>query len=243
MSAAATGQGVDRVPLLVVSPHCDDAVFSCGERIARHRGAVVVTIFAGAPPSYEPFSEWDRASGFRPGDDVMALRREEDARALSLLDATPVWLPYCDSQYGRTPRVPDVAAALRERVLACRAAVVAFPLGLFHSDHALAHRATLALVGCVPRTTWIAYEDALYRRIPGVVQGRLESLAGGGWCTRAERVVSTQRTRALKRAAIACYRSQLIALATPGRPGHADAYERERAHVLALAKEDADAAA
>jgi hypothetical protein len=95
----------------------------------------------------------------------------------------------------------------------------------------------------VPGTTWVAYEDALYRRIPGLVRERLDALAGAGWRAGPQRIESMPRTRALKRAAMDCYRSQLAALATPGRPGHADAYEPERGYVLQLAQEDMDAPA
>jgi len=37
--------------VLVVSPHCDDAVFSCGDFLVAHPRASVVTIFAGRPQS------------------------------------------------------------------------------------------------------------------------------------------------------------------------------------------------
>ena len=39
--------------IVVVSPHLDDALLSCGELLARCGGASVVTLFAGAPADYE----------------------------------------------------------------------------------------------------------------------------------------------------------------------------------------------
>jgi hypothetical protein len=64
--------------LLVLSPHCDDAVLACGEMLEAHPGSVVATVFAGCPPAGAPLTEWDRAAGFQAGDDVMNARRAED---------------------------------------------------------------------------------------------------------------------------------------------------------------------
>src|SRR5437773_641965 len=59
--------------LLVLSPHLDDVVISCGGLLRAHRGATVVTLFAASPPAYtDPLNEHDTACGFEPGDDTMA---------------------------------------------------------------------------------------------------------------------------------------------------------------------------
>ena len=50
--------------VLVLSPHLDDAVFGCGELIARCPGAIVLTLLAGAPEGFNVLTEWDAASGF-----------------------------------------------------------------------------------------------------------------------------------------------------------------------------------
>lgn len=216
------------VPWLVVSPHCDDGVFACGALLAMFPGSVVATVFAGTPPTYEPFTEWDRACGFAPGDDVMALRRDEDARALHILAATPVWLPFLDSQYSKTPSAGAVADALRDVVQRCSPRAIAFPLGLFHSDHVLVREAMLRLAAGTAMPPLVAYADALYRRIPRAMETQLAALACRGLELRARVEPATPRARALKRAAVDCYGSQLRALATPGRLGHGDAYEPER---------------
>src|SRR5689334_10074107 len=90
-------------PVVVISPHLDDAVFGCGQLLALHPGSVVSTALAGRPPSYATVTGWDAAAGFRPGDDVIAARRAEDRAALQILDARPVWLDFTDDQYGRSP--------------------------------------------------------------------------------------------------------------------------------------------
>ena len=68
--------------LLVISPHLDDVVISCGGLLLAHPGATVATLFAASPPVYtDPLNEHDTACGFQPGDDTMATRRVEDERA------------------------------------------------------------------------------------------------------------------------------------------------------------------
>jgi LmbE family N-acetylglucosaminyl deacetylase len=214
-------------PVVVVSPHLDDGVFSCGQLLADHPGSVVVTLFAGRPPAGAGLTEWDAAAGFRAGEDVIAARRREDCAALRLLGARPVWLDFRDSQYGDTPGVGALAGALDAALDATGLPAVFVPLGLFHSDHRLAHEAALGLVRRRPGRDWYAYADALYRHIPGLVDDRLRALAAAGF---AVAPIETTPTPAgeVKRRAVAAYRSQLRALATPGRPGHADAFAPER---------------
>jgi LmbE family N-acetylglucosaminyl deacetylase len=212
--------------ILVVSPHCDDAVFSCGDLLADHPGAIVVTVFAGRSPSNGKLTEWDEASGFRPGDDVMGLRREEDRAALSHLQANPVWLDFCDSQYTQSSTVEDLTNAL-ERV--CRHAepdAVFFPLGLFHDDHKLAHAAALSIRERMTTCSWFAYEDAIYRRYRGLAQERLSCLLAAGIIVTPVPLIE-QGNPAQKRQAMECYASQLRALRTPGRPGYQDVFAPE----------------
>jgi LmbE family N-acetylglucosaminyl deacetylase len=71
-------------PLLVISPHLDDAVFSCGQLLEVHPGATVVTIFAGRPPPGTPLTDWDSAAGFGPGEDPIGRRREVEKRTARL---------------------------------------------------------------------------------------------------------------------------------------------------------------
>jgi LmbE family N-acetylglucosaminyl deacetylase len=189
-----------------------------------HPGAVVVTVFAGRPATYGPLTRWDAASGFRAGDDPVGVRRAEDGAALALLDATPVWLDFCDGQYGPSPSVDALATALAPAIDGARPTAVVVPLGLFHRDHALAHDAAVAIARARPALGWLAYEDAIYRRIPGLVDRRLEELRAAGLAPRRlDLPVAAGAPR--KRAAIAHYGSQLRALAAPGHPGWTDALE------------------
>jgi LmbE family N-acetylglucosaminyl deacetylase len=170
--------------------------------------------------------EWDQAAGFRPGDVVSGLRRAEDREALALLRAEPLWLDFCDSQYGCSPSVAEVTTALQEIVKRANPHAVLLPLGLFHSDHHLAHEATRVLLWRDPTRAWFVYADALYRCFPGLVTEKLRACALAG--LRTEPVAPpASGDDERKRRAVHCYRSQLRALTTPGRPGYGDAFAPE----------------
>ncbi len=203
---------------LIVSPHLDDAVFGCTALIALQPGTRVVTLFAGLPSSCAPCTEWDARSGFADGAQAMARRREEDAAALTELDAVPQWLDFLDAQYRASPAetvLADTLAAVIERE---DPGMVGIPLGLFHSDHRLAHCAALRLLPRYAARRWLAYEDALYRRIPGLLQERLCALRRQG-IEATPTVVDGTLHAARKARAVRCYASQLRALASSGRPG------------------------
>lgn len=92
---------------IYLSPHLDDAVFSCGGLIARQieeGGSVtVVTIFAGDPPQGE-LSEFALELHQRWGHPsrAMAVRRAEDLEACALLGAAALHLSVPDAIYRRS---------------------------------------------------------------------------------------------------------------------------------------------
>jgi LmbE family N-acetylglucosaminyl deacetylase len=211
----------------VVSPHCDDAVFGCGELLAERPGNVVVTVFGGRPEPGTPLTRWDAAAGFGADDDVMRHRHAEDRAALAMLGARPCWLRFRDAQYGGPTRADDVVGELAAAVRAFRPDAVALPLGLFHDDHKTTHEAGLRLVRRWPQLTWLLYADALYRKLDNLLEERLAGLRAAGF----EPVPwppTGGRREALKRRAVACYASQLRALGQAGLDGHADVFEPER---------------
>src|SRR5262245_48907185 len=162
MLAAARIMGdLDRIA--VVSPHLDDAVFGCGDALAGRPGSTVVTLFAGGTPPGMPLTVWDAAAGFALGDDAVACRRDEDERALRLLDAVPVWLPFTDAQYRGAVAHGDMVPALDVALARTGAGTIAIPFGLWHSDHEIAHVVALAVLRRHPELHWLAYEDAIYR--------------------------------------------------------------------------------
>lgn len=210
--------------MIVISPHLDDAVFSCGCLLAEHPGSTVVTVFAGMPPEPRLRTEWDERCGFRDAGEAVSVRRDEDRRALALLRAQPLWLDFVDAQYGEPPSVPGLANALRELLLQRNDDRIVYPLGLFHSDHLLVHDACMAALSGPARAEALAYEDALYRGMRGMLQQRLAVLA-------ATEVVATPARLTLhcdvarKERAVRVYASQLRAF---GPGGWSDALRPER---------------
>ncbi len=82
-----------RVDTLIVSPHLDDAVMSCGELIASSR-SMVVTVFAGEPPE-AAHTEWDARCGLQNSSAAIRTRRAEDREAVARL-----------GRHRRAPAVP-----------------------------------------------------------------------------------------------------------------------------------------
>ncbi|HMK09521.1 MAG TPA: PIG-L family deacetylase [Anaerolineales bacterium] len=91
-----------------LSPHLDDAVFSCGGLIARQISSgdevQVVTVFSGDPPvgelsalAYELHRRWGGEGS------PMGLRRAEDLVACGRLGASVVHLGFADAIYRRGP--------------------------------------------------------------------------------------------------------------------------------------------
>jgi LmbE family N-acetylglucosaminyl deacetylase len=200
----------------VVSPHFDDAVMGTGDFLGRHPGSVVITVFGGPPPAYpDPPTAWDASGGFKSGDDVVAVRREEDRRALAVYDAEPLWLEFPDHQYldpADRPTPTQIAPVLAETVRAGRYSSVMFPMGLGNPDHDVAHQSGLlareALSAELPEVGWFCYQDAGYTGLPGLLAWRVRQLFNSGlWPTPA--LVPVEPDIERKRRAIWCYASQI----------------------------------
>ena len=196
----------------VFSPHFDDAALGAAHLLGAHPGSIVVTVFGGPPPEYpDPPTEWDALGGFRPGDDVVALRREEDRAAMAVLGARPIWLNFVDYQYlppearAAPATIADVLARVLEK---SRPTAVFLPMGLANPDHVATHEAGMLLAPHQRDITWFCYEDSGYKHIPGMLAWRIAKLFRSDlWPTPMAVPVAVDHER--KRAAIECYRSQL----------------------------------
>jgi LmbE family N-acetylglucosaminyl deacetylase len=221
--------------LLVISPHLDDAVFSCGMLLAASPGAVVCTVFAGLPR--EPHvTDWDKHCGFADAHQAMRTRHQEDAAALDALGAQPLLLDFLDSQYAALEgeaTVDELTQALANVIRDIKPDTLYIPLGLFHSDHALTYEACLNVWLMDTSLTCIGYEEGLYRRMDGLVQNRLDDL-------KRRALVATPllppldplalaRNLDRKRLAVSRYTSQLKAF---GPDGYDDVSTAERAWTL-----------
>jgi len=201
---------MDRV--VVCSPHFDDAALGAAHLLNANTGSTVITLFGGPPARYpDPPTEWDALGGFRSGDDVVAVRREEDRAAMDVLDAEPVWLDFVDHQYlDRSERAtPDeIAKSLGVAIDEAAPSAVFLPMGLANPDHVATHDAGALLAAERPEITWFCYEDSGYKHIPGMLAWRVAKLFRGDlWPT--PMIVPTVVDHERKRAAIECYRSQL----------------------------------
>lgn len=153
-----------RRPLLVVSPHLDDAVLSVGQVLAGSPGGVVVTVFAGVPDG-DVLAPYDRACGFTSSRQAMTQRRAEDERALRLLEARPGHLDFLAHDYGGPDRDGDeaVVAGLAAAIAEARPCAVLGPAGILHPDHERVARLWPLAARRAGAEAVYAYEELPYR--------------------------------------------------------------------------------
>jgi LmbE family N-acetylglucosaminyl deacetylase len=103
-------------PVLVLSPHYDDAVFDCWSVIADpEQDVVVVNVFGGVPqPGFLALGDRDR--DIRDSAQLVATRRAEDAAALALVGRTALDLEILEYKYrNRQVRIPRWIATFARR--------------------------------------------------------------------------------------------------------------------------------
>lgn len=164
---------------LFLSPHLDDAAFSCGGTVAQLADAgwrcVIATAFTRSVPDPAGFAlacQLDKGLG--PEVDYMALRRGEDAAACALLGAEPRWLDLPEAPHRGYNSAPALFGPLLDgdaiwRALAGEVAAlldelrpdrVYAPQGLGrHVDHRQVIRAALE---AVPANALRFWRDAPY---------------------------------------------------------------------------------
>lgn len=196
---------------LIISPHLDDAVFSCRDLLAVRPGMLVGTVFTATPEDAGMRTAWDTRCGFADAYSAMSARLAEDRYALDSLAAHGVPLGFLDRQYGASPASEEIAVALEALLAQYRCIAAAIPLGLCHPDHELVHSACLQVLKNHPEIAWLAYEEAPYRRVPGLVQRRLIALAGEGVTATplGLSLAAAGDCRGMTRRALASYGSQL----------------------------------
>lgn len=160
--------------LLAISPHLDDAAFSCGGTLAQRARqgwlVIVATCFTANvahPAGFALACQLDK--GLDPSVDYMALRRLEDQAACAALGAKAVHLPFLEAPhrgyesapalFGRLHIDDDVQgkleAALVELIDATCPDVVLGPLGLgSHVDHLVVAAALGAIEPGVRLQRW-----------------------------------------------------------------------------------------
>lgn len=197
--------------MIVLSPHLDDAVLSCGEAIAAASDVTIVTVLAGVPDEL-PVTKFDVDSGFTSGTAAALGRRREDERAATILDAGTVHLDFFDRQYGRT-NDPDAVTEALVAVLD-PAQQILVPVGIGHPDHETVSRCALEAAKGLGCTDVVLYEELPYRvLVPEAVGLVLDVHRRRGWRGwRTELLGLPTGFRREKELAISCYRSQLWAV-------------------------------
>lgn len=220
----------------VLSPHMDDAALSCGDLLGSRPGSHVVTVFSGGPEHVKALPEWDEMSGmFRPGDNIMGMRAVEDQEAMTAVGAVGHRLGFWDEQYRAGPpvrhaRYRPLAVRVRQARLdrptllreidQALARVIDdipvrtwfIPLGLWHGDHKKTARAGLRQAARRPDLNWFVYEELPYRHeVPDQVTEGRRCLQADGYDPQ-ELIAPGPSGTPLKRAMVACYRSQLTCL-------------------------------
>lgn len=216
-------------PVLVISPHLDDAVLSAWSvlRSPPPGGVQVVVLFAGIPPDGTT-GRFDPIFGATDSAALVRQRRAEDLTALGAVGLVPIHLDHLDDQY-RTDdvRVDDLVASVA--AAAGRVSAIVAPAGIGrHPDHVagrevafeLAHRsgAAVSIYADLPYATnlgwpaWVTGEEADPHLVPEAAWARVLSEVAP--LADLEAVVShfDEEECGAKLAAARCYASQWPAL-------------------------------
>lgn len=196
---------VSRPTTLVISPHFDDAVLSCGHWLHMNPGAVVATVCSGKPEPGRAASRWD--ARFGTADRAADERRAEDEAALATLGATQHILGFLDDPYrgDDEPFEDDLERSIGELVDTLRPVACLVPLGFGHIDHRITGRAARQALVDRPWCELVVYVDLPYkwmRRFRRELKEQRALLA-------LERPVECSPSTCVpKREALACYPSQ-----------------------------------
>jgi LmbE family N-acetylglucosaminyl deacetylase len=224
---------------LALSPHLDDAAFSCGGTLARLAEGgwrvVMATVFTASVPSPTGFAlacQLDKGLG--PEVDYMALRRAEDEAAAAALGVEPVWLPFREAPhrgYGSAPELfgevhaeepirPALDDAVRDLLASLRPDLVLAPQAVGgHVDHVELVR-SLRRVGTPAPILW--WRDFPYTIRPGVPREPFaEDFASSPACE----VTLDDRALARRVEAALAYASQ-VGFQFGGSDGVAPAFDR-----------------
>ena len=209
---------------LALSPHLDDAAFSCGGTLALlgRRGwqVVLATVFTTSvenPTGFALACQTDKGLG--PEVDYMALRRDEDRAAAEALGlGAPLWLPFREAPhrgYGSAselfapPRADDdvaepIAEALRALLASLNPDVLFAPQAIGgHVDHVAVVRALELLAPAAPIAWWRDYPYAVRTDAPAEPFRELMAALPE------DQVMLTPEPLAAKRAACLSYGSQI----------------------------------
>ncbi|ETF03603.1 hypothetical protein W822_05860 [Advenella kashmirensis W13003] len=211
LSQMESFQTSEHGPVVVFSPHYDDAVFSCGELLSSLSLGTVITIYTGVPDNKQMRTDWDMRCGFSNADQAMRQRAFENETALADLQAEAIDLGFLDSQYLEEPRrgaelLADITSLNLEKI---KPYSVFFPIGLFHEDHIHASDMLLTICNRFPDILWFVYEEIPYRNKQERVLARITNLVERGFAL--EHFATCKSVRN-KMSAVNAYKSQFRGL-------------------------------
>jgi LmbE family N-acetylglucosaminyl deacetylase len=224
-------------PLLVLSPHFDDAALSCAALLAREEPIDVLTVFAGQPDPPRQ-GAWDRLTGFSDSTESNRVRRAEEQTAFAGSPHRVTFLDLVELEYFTGPRTGDdaepIAAAASRWLEENRHGVVAVPAGagrssglitrvwrrmgmrvpVRHLDHVFVRDAALDAVPFHSGAEAVLYEEFPYLW-GGAADGEVRLIARTRGLS-AELVVTSVDPRD-KASRISVYTSQVPHLTVQGR--------------------------
>ncbi len=150
--------------LIVVSPHLDDAVFSCWHSL--NIADVVITVFAGIPPDGTS-AWWDRLCGEKDSSKMIKNRIAENNKALAYSKSKAINLNFLDAQYRKdSVGAKDIAQEIANNSSLTDIFMVNLGGSAWcHKDHILTREAGIELLnqGC----SVSFYADIPYMSLPG----------------------------------------------------------------------------
>jgi LmbE family N-acetylglucosaminyl deacetylase len=208
-------------PVLVLSPHLDDAVLDCWSVLTASGAVRVVNVFAGVPAAGS-VSYYERLAGARDSAEHVRRRLAEDREALALAGRAAVGLGFLARTHRRGRPEPSFRA-LDARIAAqgpVSAVYAPAALGAAHPDHELVRSYALALARQgVPVRLFADVPYSVVYGLPAWVTGGepesgldVDAYWGDGSRESAEVVRLDPAAAAAKLAAMRTYRSEFAVL-------------------------------
>lgn len=159
---------------LIVSPHPDDAVFSCWSHLVAQDGSSVIVIFDGIPNT-DDLTPYDRFTGATSSKNRAHIRVKEDQEALARLGARRRSFSLLDRQYDESLAFRGELGRLLVDEFQTSESRVFIPASIGgHEDHLLARDSSLEALHP------LSHEVFLYADLPyAAYYGWAPSITGG----------------------------------------------------------------
>jgi len=151
---------------IIISPHLDDAVFSCWKTIKDSQNLLIINVFAGIPRQ-DTTTFWDRICGEKNSMIMVKARRHENELALDKTKATNIYLDFLDKQYRTKININNQVKKNMTQYLNKKSKIL-FPIALSsnyrHPDHTLLRDIGIELLD--QNYNLVFYPDIPYMNLP-----------------------------------------------------------------------------